>query len=414
MKNKKILWIINQYSNIPEFPGHTRQYELSIGLSSKKWEVEVFSSDFNLNERKFKRLKGFKLFLVEKIKNVTWNWVKVFPYKKNNYLRYLNLISFCLNLLLILNLKTLRGKLIKKMPNIIIASSPQLPAAFFTFLFAKLFRIKFVLEVRDLWPQVLIDSNNNNNFLIIKTLVFMEKILYKYSELIIVLTKGAKKYIKNKGGKNIICLPNGPDINQFKFQDLPFENNMFNDKRKFLILYSGAHGKVNGLMNVLESASLIKGYPIEFHFVGDGTEKENLIAASRKMNNIKFFDPVPKYQMPKLIAKYDAILLSLEKINLFKYGVSPNKLYDAYAIGRPVISTVEGEINREIADLNLGTTSKPNDPVNLANAIKSLFKKTRNEREEMGKNARKCAEKYYSRDLIIRKLNRSLSKIISN
>ena len=133
MKKKKILWIINQYSNIPEFPGHTRQYELSIGLSSKKWEVEVFSSDFNLNERKFKRLKGFKLFLVEKIKNVTWNWVKVFPYKKNNYLRYLNLISFCLNLLLILNLKTLRGKTYKKMPNIIIASSPQLPAAFLLF-----------------------------------------------------------------------------------------------------------------------------------------------------------------------------------------------------------------------------------------------------------------------------------------
>lgn len=412
MKNKKILWIINQYSNIPEFAGHTRQYELSVGLSKRNWEVEVFSSDFNLSQRKYKKLKRFQLILVEKIKNVTWNWIKVLPYKKNNYLRYLNLISFCLNLLLILNLKTLSGKLLKKMPNIILASSPQLPAAFFTFLFAKFFRIKFVLEVRDLWPQVLIDSNEKNNLFIIKVLIFMEKILYKYSELIIVLTNGAKRYIKNKGGKNIICLPNGPDINEFKFKDLPFEKNRFNDKRKFLILYAGAHGKVNGLMNVLKAASLIKKYPIEFHFVGDGTEKEKLISASRKMNNIKFFDPVPKYKMPKLIAKYDAILLSLEKISLFKYGVSPNKLYDAYAIGRPVISTVAGEVNREIDKFNLGITSNPNDPLNLANAITSLFKKTRKEREDMGKNARRCAEKYYSRDLIIRKLNRSLSQII--
>ena len=35
MKNKKLIWIINQYANIPEFPGHTRQYEISLGLAKK-------------------------------------------------------------------------------------------------------------------------------------------------------------------------------------------------------------------------------------------------------------------------------------------------------------------------------------------------------------------------------------------
>ena len=52
MKNKKILWIINQYSNIPEFAGHTRQYEIAKYLIQKGWEVELFASDYNLSERK--------------------------------------------------------------------------------------------------------------------------------------------------------------------------------------------------------------------------------------------------------------------------------------------------------------------------------------------------------------------------
>ena len=171
----------------------------------------------------------------------------------------------------------------------------------------------------------------------------MENYVYQNSDLIIVLTNGVKKYIENKKGANVICLPNGPDLSEFKFKSLPPENNkIFNNTRKFLILYSGAHGKVNGLMNVINACKFLKNYPIEIHLVGDGPEKENLIKASLGIKNIKFFDPIPKIKMPNLISKYDSVLLSLENVKLFKYGVSPNKLYDAYAVGRPIIATVPG------------------------------------------------------------------------
>ena len=203
-----------------------------------------------------------------------------------------------------------------------------------------------------MWPQVLIDSDENFNFLIIKFLSIMEKLLYIFSYLIIVLTKGSIKYIEKKGGKNIIYLPNGPDLDKFTYKDLPHETKSFNNKRKFLLLYCGAHGKVNGLMNVIKAAELIKDHKIEIHLIGDGPEKINLINASKKIKNVKFFDPIPKNQMPNLLAKYDAVLLSLSKVTLFRYGVSPNKLYDAYAVGRPVIATVPGEINKEIKTLS--------------------------------------------------------------
>ena len=46
MKEKKVVWIINQFANTPEFPGHTRQYDLAIGLAKKGWKVKVARSGY--------------------------------------------------------------------------------------------------------------------------------------------------------------------------------------------------------------------------------------------------------------------------------------------------------------------------------------------------------------------------------
>ena len=62
--------------------------------------------------------------------------------------------------------------------------------------------------------------------------------------------------------------------------------------------------------------------------------------ASKKLNNIQFLDPIPKNNMPSFIKNSDAVMVSLKEILVFKYGISPNKLYDAYAVGRPVITTI--------------------------------------------------------------------------
>ena len=45
------LWIINQFANTPDLPGHTRQYEIAISLSKNNWKIKLFSSDFNLSKK---------------------------------------------------------------------------------------------------------------------------------------------------------------------------------------------------------------------------------------------------------------------------------------------------------------------------------------------------------------------------
>ena len=399
---------VNQFANTPDSAGHTRQYEIANYFSKKGYNVQLYASDFNLSKRKFTKIKGLKLIKKENIDNIDWYWLKVISYKKNNYRRILNQISFCLNLIIILGFNHI---LQKKRIEIIYASSPQLPAAFISFLFSKLIGIPFILEIRDLWPQVLIDQNRGNQkSIFIFVLSILENILYKYSDKIITLSKNSKEYIQNKGGKNITWLPNGPELKYFKYSELPKEENKFSLKRPFKILYTGAHGESNDLNNIIETAKLLKELPIKFIFVGDGPEKFKLIESAKDMNNVIFKDPIPKKNIPLLLKEADAILISLKDIKVFKYGISPNKLYDAYAIGRPIISTVEGSVNEEINKYNIGVTCKPGAPKSLANSIKKLLNLSRKERTQMGKNGRLLAETIYSREIINQKLEDIIRK----
>ena len=396
------IWIINQFANVPEFAGHTRQYEIAKYLTQKGWEVELFASDYNLSERKFKKLRKYELVKTDHIQGIKWNWLRVLTYKKNNLKRILNMLSFCFILKIILLIKIL---LQKQKVNIIFASSPQLPAAFLSLILAKFIRVPFIFEVRDLWPQVLIDQPGKKNKFLIYSLKFIERLTYKFSTHIVVLSKDSINYIKERGGEKISWLPNGPDLKIFNFSELPKENNGFNKQRPFTIIYSGAHGESNDLFTVLEAAKLIKNFPIKFIFIGDGPEKNRLIEFSKNQENVLFFDPIPKKDIPNFIKKADSILISLKDLPVFRYGISPNKLYDAYAIGRPVITNIPGSINDEVLKNNIGVTCSSENPEELSNCILKLFNIPRKDRINMGKRARELAETIYSREIINKKYN---------
>ena len=103
---------------------------------------------------------------------------------------------------------------------------------------------------------------NPNNFLI-KALKFMENILYKYSDCVVVLAEGLQDYVKNKGAKKVVWLPNGPDLEKFSPLSKTNFSNFFTKSNPFKLIYAGAHGVANDLGNVIEAAKLILDYPIK-------------------------------------------------------------------------------------------------------------------------------------------------------
>lgn len=401
MNLKKRIWIINQFACTPDMPGGSRHHEIASFLVKKGIKVDIFASDYNLSKRKFLRLNDIEFVKTEINQGVNWYWLRTFPYKINNWKRYLNLISFCLSFFsfnlykLIICLKN------NFLPDLIIGSSPQIISSFCGLMLAKVFKKPFIFEVRDLWPQVLVDLGGvDKKNILIRILSLIEILLYKNSDCVVVLAEGVKNYVKKRGAENIIWLPNGPDLKKFEYVNHSNLNKKFTEDNPFTLIYAGAHGKANDLENVINAAKLLEGYPIKIFMIGDGPEKKDLILKAKNLKNIVFKKPISKKFIPKILSRSNAILISLGNVKLFQYGISPNKLYDAYALGKPVISTLRGSVNEEIKKNNLGLVCNPGEPNSLAEIIKEMYKLPNIERKKMGLNGRKLAESIYSRDII--------------
>ena len=221
-------------------------------------------------------------------------------------------------------------------------------------------------------------------------------------------------YVKNKGAKKVVWLPNGPDLKKFSPLSDTKISNSFTKNNPFKLIYAGAHGFANDLGNVIEAAKLILDYPIEIILIGDGPEKKDLIFQAKDLDNVLFKNPISKKHIPEILAKSDSVLISLGDVKLFQYGISPNKLYDAYALAKPVVSTLKGSINNEIHKYHVGIGCDPGSPKLLADAIIKMFKKSSKEREMMGFNGRKLAEKIYSRNIINNKYFYLINSFLKN
>tara|TARA_B100000674_G_C37934590_1_gene959642 strand:+ start:718 stop:1434 length:717 start_codon:yes stop_codon:yes gene_type:complete len=236
----------------------------------------------------------------------------------------------------------------------------------------------------------------------------MESVLYRFSDHTIYLAKGVKDYLTDRGSEANTWLPNGPDLSVFTYSP-PAPPSKY-----FTVLYAGAHGAANDLSTVVSAARLISKnrMPIRFLLVGDGAEKVSLVSSSSDLPNIIFHAPVSKESIYSFIVQADAILLTLRDVPLFRYGVSPNKLYDAYAVGRPIITNVAGHISNEINDHRLGFTALPGNATSLAKAVVDLYETPFHERLEMSLRSRELAESFYSRSKVSKRLNSLLYSLL--
>jgi glycosyltransferase involved in cell wall biosynthesis len=387
------IWIINHYAHTPDLPGGSRHYDIGRRLVERGYRVSVFCSDFlHYVYRYHKTRVNKKKFFQETVEGMEWNWIRTSSYKGNTGKRVLNMISFTWRVLWI-------GLRKKERPRVIIGSSPHLFAAFSAWLLARWKRAKFIFEVRDLWPQSLIDLGEfSPSHPFIRLLARLEKFLYYRADAIVTLLPGAKEYIKNRGVKEdkVFWIPNGVDVDNFTSS-----NSLFMQSRndQFLVMYAGAHGKANALDMIIDAAALILEQRVDgifFEFVGEGPEKKNLITMvkEKKINNVRFADPIPSSEIPVKLSNADALVFCLEDSPLYKYGISLNKMFVYLASGKPILLS-GNPLNNPIQEAGAGISVPPRNPKALAQAVIKLFKMSPQEREEMGKRGREYVKKYH-------------------
>ena len=374
----KTVWILNHYAQEPGGPGGTRHYSLARHLLDSNWRSVVIAASTEHNTGR-QRLLAHENTRLETFNGVPFLWVRTPEYEGNRIARIKNMLAYSWKAWLPATTRQLPR------PDVVIGSSVHPFAAVAGLLLARRFRVPFVFEVRDLWPQTLIDMGKLSEHGIPTQLMKrLERWLYQNAARIIVLLPRAQDYIVPLGipENKIVYIPNGVEVN-----GIPKSANPSNT---FTLMYFGAHGQANGLQNVLQALHYLnshndKGLAIRLRLIGDGPTKPRLmkIADELKLTNVSFEPSVSKNVISKLASSADAFIFNLIDTDVFKYGISSNKLFDYLASARPIIFCCNAS-NNPVAESNSGITVAPNNPEALAGAIATLAALPISERTRMG------------------------------
>lgn len=344
MKN---IWIINHYSMPPQYETRVRNNIMAKYLIQKGYKVKIFAAstihntDINLIEDKK------RLYIKKTYDGVDFVHIRTSNYSGNGISRIINMLQFPLRLLKV-------SKKIGEKPDVIICDLEAI-FAWSPYLVAKRFKSKFILEVRDLWPEsIVVYKNMSNNNPIIRILYKVEKWIYKRSDKLVFSMEGGKDYIVNKGWNKDIDMSkihyinNGVDLKQFNYnkenyitKDVDLDN-----EDTFKVVYAGSIRQANNVRKIVDVAETIKkkgNINIKFLIYGDGSDKEVLekYCMESNIDNIVFKGHLEKNKIPYILSKCDLNIMHFSQSSLKRYGSSMNKMFDYLASGKPSLSDCE-------------------------------------------------------------------------
>lgn len=391
------IWIINHYAISPDLPGGTRHFELAKELVRRGHNVRVFACDINLSLRQHTKLSDGALRCDQSYDGVDFTWVNAAAYTKNNWRRTWNMLSFAMNVVRI-------GLSVGESPDCIVGSSPHPFAALAAWVLARAKRARFVLELRDLWPQALVDMGIPESSPSVRAMRVLEKFLYQAAQSIVILAAGSRQYLAVRGidSRKVAFIPNGVHLGDFDSRtDVSREELRAKyGFTGFTVVYTGAHGAANSLGTVLDAAPKLKQVgDLQIVLIGDGPEKEWLVsrAQEQELSNVRFLDPVPKGEIPDVLRAADGALITLRDVKAFSYGISPNKLFDYMAARKPIICAVSGDIGALVRESGCGFSVAPEQPGLLADALIALANLPEEDIRRMGACGRRVVEESYDR-----------------
>lgn len=310
-------------------------------------------------------------------------WLKTVKYKKaNSLLRILSWFDFELQLF------KMKKKDIPK-PDFIIVSSLSLLTVLNGIYLSRKYNCKFIFEVRDIWPMVLIETakyNKNNPFILF--LKYIEKLAYKKADLIVGTMPNLRQHVYNSLGfeKPVVCIPQGVDydsISNFKplSEDYVAKYLSFDG---FVVCYAGTIGADNSLDTLIRCAKLMDHRDdVNFIIVGDGYLKDHYMSLALGLKNIKFLPRVDKQQVQSLLSHADLLYFSAPKSETFNYGQSLNKVIDYMFSGKPIVASYSGYPSM-LNDSGCGVYVPAENELALKKEIEKILSMLKPEREIMG------------------------------
>jgi len=372
----KILYVSQYYP--PEMGAPSaRVSELSRIWAAQGHEVTVLTGFPNHPTGKVPKEYRRKLWgltmteIIEEVRIVR-TWLAPLPNRKI-WERITNYCSFCLSAIL-------RGMLLDD-PDCVIATSPQLLVGVAGFCIARLKRVPFIFEVRDLWPESLIAVGvSDGRSLIFRMLSKVAGMLYRNAEHIVVVSPAYVDHLEQEWNvlpEKVSVVVNGVRTDLFNPEvDGSTVRSGLGLQDKFVVSFIGTIGNAHGLDVLVKAAEYMSSAcsTVVFLVVGEGAEKQKLREhiSDACLSNIVVLDGQPRDRIPALIRSSDVCLVLLKRSDIFK-TVIPTKMLEFMACGRPVIVGVEGIARAIVESANAGICVPPENAAALVDAIMNLY-----------------------------------------
>ncbi|MDO4811187.1 MAG: glycosyltransferase family 4 protein [Eubacteriales bacterium] len=405
--DEKRIWIINQHAQTPKLGNSIRHYAISKYLVRDGYEPIVFSSN-QLHSATGNAIEvGEDGYAEEYLDGVRFVYVKTHKYTKNDIHRILNIFSFYFSVL-----KTAK-KIEKKYgkPDIVYSSTMSPTALVAGNRLAKKYKVKSINETRDIIPEGFAGKGiMKETGIVAKILRTFMKSTYKKADALIFTMSGGQKYIedmgwyKRQGGfiadDRVYYVNNGVDceLSECNAKTFVHPDEHLDDPDLFIVSYIGSVRFLNNIPLFVSAAEYLKKSgcdKIKILVWGAGTKtgEINQMIADKGLDNIILKGRVEKKYVPSIANRSDLFILTANFSSVQKYGASPNKLFDYFEAGRPVIvPTVLSD--SLVAGNGAGSEIDSPDGKRLAEEIIRYFEMDKTEYEGYCENSKRLAAQF--------------------
>jgi colanic acid biosynthesis glycosyl transferase WcaI len=385
--------------------------ELAEGLVKRGHEVRVITAMPNYPERKIYPAYRGKWYVEEERNGVKiqrcYVWIRPNPGLLTRFLLEGSFVGLSF-------LQALKGW----RPDIILYTSPSLPASVPVALLKVLYRCPTVLNLQDILPEAAVQTGLISHPLAIRVFELLEKFAYSTATQISVIAEGFRQNLLSKGvpDTKMKVISNWVDVNFIRPMD-KYDNafrkaNGLEDK--FVVLYSGNIARTQGVRTIIKAATKLQHLDdLVFVIVGEESQLAELDQYRQELGvqNLLLRPFAPREELPEMLAAADVGLIT-QKRNVVGFNM-PSKTQVLLASGRPILAAVpaHGTAAQAVRASGGGIVVKPENPYDLAQAIQHLYENP-DLTAKLGKQGRQHALTEYSFEQAINRYEKLFQKLV--
>lgn len=272
---------------------------------------------------------------------------------------------------------------------------------------------KVLLWVQDLWPESVTAAGGVHNKMALVILDRMVKRIYKKCDVLMVQSDGFRESILSKGdfASKIVSAPNWAENLYLEKKPVNGESIKAMMPDGFRVMFAGNVGNAQDVGAIINAANETRDFPeIKWVIVGDGRARESVEAQAKELglkDTVFFLGRHPMTEMPTFFSFADAMIVSLRDEYIFSLTI-PAKTQSYMASGKPIVSMLNGEGNRIVEDAKCGLTAPSGNYKKLAENVIAMFKMSREERRQLGKNGLEYYLTHFDKKMVVDNILKSM------